>query len=219
MDYIDESKYPKKIREEYTLALQESYQLSLDLVEKCESLTNQRAKDFCLFGLARRNLLVRDCLERFQSFYELQLVENWQFQIPDDILFEKTAFLQVFLIAIAGGLDNLAWIIISEKNLTLNHIEISLSKSKTQKCLHGNLLAAIEKHKNWINHIKSFRDPTAHRIPVYVPPYIQDRTSGHRICSPHYAIDFEDGRLVPLHSQVLSDARGFFEIINAGILD
>lgn len=115
MDYVNNSHNKKLLIEGYGLAISEARELALMLLGKSSSLTQNEAKDFCTSGLLRRVLHICDCIERFSLFLDLQLSENWQNEIPGNLLFEQTAFLHSFFLAISGGLDNLAWLLLSEK--------------------------------------------------------------------------------------------------------
>ncbi len=73
-----------------------------------------------------------------------------------------------------GALDNLAWIWVSEKPLKVARRQIGLGP----KCEFVRASFSDEMRDyltglgDWFDHIIDFRDALAHRIPLYIPPYI-----------------------------------------------
>ena len=79
-----------------------------------------------------------------------------------------------------GCLDNLAWIWVYEKDVKKedgNELDpkwVGLGKGNTQvrSSFSKEFVAYLDNHQEWFDHIKDFRDSLAHRIPLYIPPYI-----------------------------------------------
>lgn len=74
---------------------------------------------------------------------------------------------------IHGVPDNLAWVYVLEKGLTLNPTQIGLFKKTTQEYLPQEICTylASKEIKRWHQeYAKNYRDALAHRIPLYVPP-------------------------------------------------
>lgn len=51
---------------------------------------------------------------------------------------------------------------------------VSLKSKALLKTYPKTLRTYLEERKEWFDHIKNFRDSLAHRIPLYIPPYIVD---------------------------------------------
>src|SRR4029079_8316843 len=79
-----------------------------------------------------------------------------------------------FVINIYGVSDNLAWIYILEKGITLQPSRVGLFNRETQKHLPQKVLDYLRSKtiKEWHGkYAKDYRDALAHRIPLYVPPW------------------------------------------------
>jgi hypothetical protein len=93
---------------------------------------------------------------------------------PDAILYDATVFIQSFVMNSFGALDNLAWIWVSEKPLTLTRNKIGLGpkceeiRGSFSKDTRDYLVA----HDGWLGDLIDFRDALAHRISLYIPPYV-----------------------------------------------
>lgn len=100
------------------------------------------------------------------------------------ISIKLTLLLNTYYINLVGSLDNLAWALSHQKNLLENIDEAnSKHRRRTQlvdknflKLLQdkglGNLSSWLKTVSNWYWDVRNFRDPAAHRIPLYVPPSI-----------------------------------------------
>jgi hypothetical protein len=79
-----------------------------------------------------------------------------------------------------GCLDNLAWIWVHEKELKgqdgndLKAQWVGLGKSYryVRDSFSKEFRAYLKSRQKWLAHLTGFRDSLAHRIPLYIPPYI-----------------------------------------------
>ena len=76
-----------------------------------------------------------------------------------------------------GAADNLAWIWVSEKNVTHNGAPLSqgsigIRKEKVRASFSPEFRAYLNERKPWFEYLEGFRHALAHRIPLYIPPYI-----------------------------------------------
>jgi hypothetical protein len=83
--------------------------------------------------------------------------------------------LHAFCINIFGLLDNLAWVLIYEKQLAaqIGKMSVGLYKKKTQEYLSEEFCHYLNSDhmKKWhAEYLKNYRDALSHRIPLYVPP-------------------------------------------------
>lgn len=95
-----------------------------------------------------------------------------------------TLFLNAYYLNLAGSLDNLAWAVTYHHNLINNIDEDNLKHRRFAQLLGKEFLAAlhrsrldqlsaeIEPYRDWYWEMRDFRDPAAHRIPLFVPPSV-----------------------------------------------
>lgn len=136
-----------------------------------------RGREFAVHGFCRRlSSMVR----------AIDLVfENLPPELSDiphrKAVTDATIAIHSFVLNAFGCLDNLAWIWVCEKPvLAPNGSELHLLKvGLGQKCadvrasFSPEFVAYLDSRQDWVdNHLKGFRDSLAHRIPLYIPPYI-----------------------------------------------
>jgi hypothetical protein len=80
----------------------------------------------------------------------------------------------VFVMNVFGALDNLAWIFVSEKALKIRRMEIGLGPKCTtvRASFSQEMRDYLAGQDEWFADIIDFRDALAHRIPLYIPPFI-----------------------------------------------
>lgn len=99
--------------------------------------------------------------------------------IPErDAVVDATIAIQAFVLNTFGCLDNLAWIFVHEKGVTkadgnaLDPQGVSLGSKAVRAKFSKVFNAYIDSRDDWFKAIKDFRDALAHRIPLYIPPFI-----------------------------------------------
>jgi hypothetical protein len=88
--------------------------------------------------------------------------------------------LQAFLLNTYGAIDNLAWVLVSEKRIIqqdgapLHPSWVGLRQVNTvvRSALSPELRARLEEFDQWFDYLENYRHALAHRIPPYVPPFI-----------------------------------------------
>lgn len=137
---------------------------------------NVRAREYAQQGFGRR----LDELARAVEFVFNLLPPELE-EIPDkDAVVAATMLIQAFVINLAGCLDNLAWIWVFETDLRdkdgkeLDPWWVGLGESYwyVRKSFSKPFRKHLGKRKVWFKHLSEFRDTLAHRIPLYIPPYI-----------------------------------------------
>jgi hypothetical protein len=100
-------------------------------------------------------------------------------EIPErDTVVDATIVIQSFVLNTFGCLDNLAWIFVHEKGVTkpdglpLDPQGVSLGAKAVRARFSKEFKAYIDSRDDWFKGIKDFRDALAHRIPLYIPPFI-----------------------------------------------
>lgn len=99
--------------------------------------------------------------------------------IPDrEVLESATIAIQAFVLNAVGCLDNLAWIWVYEKDVKskngteLDPKSIGLWRPHVRNSLSRKLQDHLDSREQWFESIKGFRDFLAHRIPLYIAPYV-----------------------------------------------
>ncbi len=99
-----------------------------------------------------------------------------------DELADATINIQASIFNVFASLDNLAWILVRERNLAkedgsaLPNAWVGLGPGNTElrKNLSEEFRVYLEGMKDWFEHLEDFRHALAHRIPLYIPPYFVD---------------------------------------------
>lgn len=135
----------------------------------------QRAFEFAVHGICRRFDTLKHCCERVYELLPPDLEE-----LPEsETVKEATIHIQAFVSNVVGVLDNLAWVWISERELTHQDGRDFLPKevklSRDCRDLWRDLPLAFRQQvvefRPWFEHISDWRDALLHRIPLYIPPF------------------------------------------------
>jgi hypothetical protein len=136
-------------------------------------LTNIKAQQYLRYGVGRRlrMILVAYC-EVFDT-----IAPDRKEPLPLKEMAAVSRDLNVIYINIRGALDNYAWCIYHEREMikTFNsvHTQVGLFHGLFRNTVElANLKSLLESHISWNEDLKSRRDPSAHRMPLYVPPAI-----------------------------------------------
>jgi hypothetical protein len=137
---------------------------------------SRRAREYALHGFGRRlGTLVR----AIDLVYDVLPPERQDIPERDDVV-DATTAIQSFVFNAFGCLDNLAWIWVYEKDVRkedgtdLDPKSVGLGKGfrEVRRSFSSEFRAHLDKYGPWFDYIKGFRDSLAHRIPLYIPPYI-----------------------------------------------
>jgi hypothetical protein len=86
--------------------------------------------------------------------------------------------IQAFTMNAFGCIDNIAWIWVHEKDIKngngteLQRKHVGLRKPKVHDKLTKEFQAYLATRQDWFDSLVDFRDSLAHRIPLYIPPYV-----------------------------------------------
>jgi hypothetical protein len=135
-----------------------------------------RAREYAMHGFCRR---LGTLIRAIDQVYELLPPQREDIPAHDEVV-DATIAIQSFVLNTFGCLDNLAWIWVCEKEvkgedgLELDPKWVGLGKRNRQvrKSFSSEYCAYLNSRQSWFDHIKEFRDALAHRIPLYIPPYI-----------------------------------------------
>jgi hypothetical protein len=156
-----------------------------DVEQKFDDLRNQffarnyktdRGREYAHQGFCRR----LDELSRAVEFVFTLLPPELEEIPPRDDVVAATMLIQSFFLNASGCLDNLAWIWVFEtdqrgsdgKKIDPRWVGLDESCWYLRKSFTRPFRKHLSSRKKWFKHLREFRDSAAHRIPLYIPPYI-----------------------------------------------
>jgi hypothetical protein len=142
---------------------------------------SDRAREHGTNGFGRRlGILVR----AIDQVYEILPPEREDIPERNDVI-DATIAIQSFVLNTFGCLENLAWVWVYEKDVRgqdgkdLNPKSVSLGNKVVRRSFSAQFRAHLDRHQRWFDNLKDFRDSLAHRIPLYIPPYVVAPESVH----------------------------------------
>ncbi len=135
------------------------------------SFKTSDSREYAVQGFARRFKILKRCIE---NIYRTYPPENKNKPNSDE-LSDLNINLHSFVFNVFGCIDNLAWIWVKENNFQYSkNTEVTFSNKKIRALLSEELKnyftsTALEK---WFKNLNNFRHALAHRIPLYVPPFV-----------------------------------------------
>lgn len=143
-------------------------------------LENQDAIEYVNHGFLRRFRTLKRCIENVWRLCPPDIIT-----VPsDDVRKDTEINLQSFVYNLFGCIDNLAWIWAKELQLTNENGNgkplsggqigfMSAEKNRIiRKSLSQNFRNYLNGRKEWYETMIGFRHTLAHRIPLYIPPYV-----------------------------------------------
>jgi hypothetical protein len=135
---------------------------------------SDRAQEHARHGFSRRlGTLVR----AIDLVFETLAPKREDIPERDEVI-SATIAIQSFVLNTFGCLDNLAWIWVYEKNVKakdgkeLDPKKVGLGSRDVRRSFTNEFRAYLDSRQDWFEFLKDFRDSLAHRIPLYIPPYI-----------------------------------------------
>ncbi|MEP4036077.1 hypothetical protein [Pseudophaeobacter sp.] len=145
-------------------------------------------EEHAMHGFLRRAAMMWRCIERTFELIPPDLEE-----VPTaETIADGTCYLQTFYMNTFGSCDNLAWMLVLEKeikrddrsDLPRGHIGLQRKNKTVRNKVSPELNEVLDGKEEWLKHVVDFRDSLAHRIPLYIPPYIvadDDTEEYHRL--------------------------------------
>lgn len=166
--------------EDLQAGLPETLDATRALKERCvtQAFAVPEAEMHARHGLARRLAMLGRCVERV---YELLPPE--QAGVPERrAINEATAHIQAFVMNAFGACDNLAWLWVLERHvaqpngdpLPARRVGLGARYQHVRASLTPALQDLLNERAAWFSHLTDFRDALAHRIPLYIPPFMVD---------------------------------------------
>lgn len=147
---------------------------SLLLTYTTKNFRTAEATEFARHGFARRLKTLARCIH---NVFDL-CPPNIDRKLSEDELADLVINLQAFILNVYGALDNLAWIWVKEKSILnkkgqpLTQNQVGFSKDYIRKSLPAEFQSYLVTLEKWFKHLEDFRHSLAHRIPLYVPPFV-----------------------------------------------
>jgi hypothetical protein len=127
-------------------------------------------RQYATHGFLRRFNTMHHCIERV-----FEILPPKQDERPANaVLLDTAVYIQSFVMNVFGALNNLAWIWVSEKTLKIGRRDIGLGPkcAVVRSSFSQDMRNYLARLDEWFAHITDFRDALAHRIPLYIPPFI-----------------------------------------------
>lgn len=181
---------------------------------------DSRAREHAQHGFSRRLRTLVRCIENVFEILPPDRVDPPTMEELSDVNIN----LQTYTFNVFGSVDNLARIWVREKNITkkdgstIRNTWIGLTKKNTlvRNSFSPGFLRYLEGLDDWFDHLGNFRHAVAHRIPLYVPPYIvpDDKGASYRDLENRKSEAIERGALDDYDRlSAEQDALGVFEPI------
>lgn len=133
--------------------------------------TTDAGWEYAFHGFIRRLRILQRCIE---NVYEI-CPPNRREQFSEPERLDLMVNLQSFVFNTFGCVDNLAWIWAGELEIQYRrNNQVTFASSTIRETLPKVLMDYIDSIDNWMENQGSFRHALAHRIPLYVPPYVVD---------------------------------------------
>jgi hypothetical protein len=176
---------PEAIRE-----LENGYETSLGslhnlltMLAKIGAQYDGMLREHLSHGAARRIKVIRKALENIFSIFP----PTREHKLESDELADAQINVHAFCINVSGFLDNLAWSFVLRHDL-LGAVGGQRGVDLFKKVLRGHLPEPINNGvsamKEWQSrYLKNYRDALAHRIPLYIPPFLltNDETERYEV--------------------------------------
>jgi hypothetical protein len=183
-------------------------------------LVQPKAIEYMTQGVGRRLKLACRCISNIYRIFPPDRTEL----LKDDELSDICINLHAFYLNVFGLLDNLAWVLNHERQLSLNKMNVGLYDKRMRQHLSSGFDAHLQSLSKWYDELlKHYRDALAHRIPLYVPPFLIptddpelksfDPSAEKRI-APFYlqSVD-ESPKQILMHAQLLADFKTVESIV------
>lgn len=140
------------------------------------TFNSDRGRAYAFEGLVRR---LDTMIRAIDHVFNVLPPEQASIPETDDTV-TATILIQSFIINVQGCLDNLAWIWVYETNqkdkwgCDLERRAVGLGEGYwfLRKSFSKRFRKYLKSRKKWFRHVSEFRDSLAHRIPLYVVPFI-----------------------------------------------
>ena len=133
------------------------------------TFSNDMAREYAHHGFLRRVKTLHRCI---LNVYDLCPPTRTD-KLSSNELSDLVINLQSFVFNVFGCMDNIAWIWVYERGISLSRKQIGLSKEykKIRASFSPDFQLFLSNYDEWFKIVGELRHALAHRIPLYVPPY------------------------------------------------
>jgi hypothetical protein len=137
---------------------------------------NARAREYASYGFGRRLKVMVRCIDNV-----FQKIPPERSGIPSrDELSDATINIQSFVFNVFGSIDNLAWIWMHERGqkradgtpIPNKHVGLGPDNIAVRTTLSQGFQDYLKSMDDWFKYLANLRHALAHRIPLYIPPYV-----------------------------------------------
>ena len=163
----------KKIQNEYSLVTGKYQDLLIRFTHR--TYANSRAQEYGTQGFSRRLKTLKRCIEQVFKILPPDRADK----PTNDELSDATINIQAFVFNVFGSVDNLAWLWVLEKGLDIPRIEIGLRPKNVfvRNSFSIEFQSYLRLFDEWFGYLENFRHALAHRIPLYIPPYMVPKSA------------------------------------------
>ncbi len=139
-------------------------------------LTKSRARECASQGFPQRLKTMSRCIKNVFA-----MIPPEREELPSaDELSDATINVQSFVFNTYGAVDNLAWIWVSAKGqkrsdgtpIPDTYIGLSPDNKNVRQTLSAEFQTYLSGLDDWLRHLANLRHALAHRIPLYIPPFV-----------------------------------------------
>src|SRR5262249_6431249 len=133
-----------------------------------------QAREYASHGFSRRLSTLARCID---NVFEILPPDRIDPPSSDEIS-DAMINIQASVFNTSGCVDDLAWIWVKEKAVLkkngspLSKFEVGLRKTNVLCSFSTEFQQYLGGLANWFDQLDNFRNALAHRIPLYIPPYV-----------------------------------------------
>lgn len=154
---------------------------SLLMAYATKEFSSEQAAEFARHGFMRRVKTLKRCIDNVYSICPPEQNTKPSSEELSDLAIN----LQSFVLNVFGCLDNLAWVLVKEKGIHNRGKDLPPSKigllgkykgdykfETVRQSLSQEFRDYLVRMDEWFEYLENFRHALAHRVPLYVPPYV-----------------------------------------------
>lgn len=127
------------------------------------------AKEYAEHGFARRLKTLKRCIEQIYTICH----PDRKGKPSSEELTDISIYLQSFVFNVFGAIDNLAWVWVKQNKISYaKNQDVRFSNPKVVDTLSQDFREYLKSLSDWFSFQEGFRHALAHRIPLYVPPFV-----------------------------------------------
>lgn len=162
-----------------------------------------RAQEYARHGFSRRLNTMTHCIDRV-----FEILPPERTDLPTSVeRIDAEVHIQAFVFNAYGSADNLAWIWVEQKDvrkedgseLPSNWVGLRENNTHVRRTFSAGFQNYLDSLNKWFINLEDFRHSLAHRIPLYIPPYVVQKSNADaynelakRMGEAFGSLDFEE---------------------------